>query len=420
MALEPIIECTVRDTNATTIALTGDDSVLIRYHSNAHVVMTAEAQGDAAINLDMCIIRNAAETGYGMEHTFNGVESDTFTLSTEDSSGRIGRLTHTCEMIKYNELTCGVGASRPDADGNFQVAVSGNYFKGNFGVRSNELQLSYRLRTAGDIYGAWSSPVSVPVEPKDGYYAVVFSITLPDHSKAYDLEITARDALTETYAYRMNVRSIPVFHWGQDDVTFETDVNIKGDLRLKGSGNYGNRLFFGDSELCYIGEKSDDEMTIYADEKLHLWADEVTLNGSPAALSEFGEWTPYFSNSSANYTLQHGWYNKVGSEKTGGVVTVGFMLKATISAGYVGNAISISGMPFTPFTHAAGGGMCSGAYMQSEMNFQCFVAETSGEITTRAQLCTDISGGTLTTSAQGCRYPTSGELTLSGTITFVI
>lgn len=46
-------------------------------------------------------------------------------------------------------------------------------------------------------------------------------------------------------------------------ISVSADANITGDLRLKGSGNYGNTLYFGDGSYCYITEPSDDAMKIY-------------------------------------------------------------------------------------------------------------------------------------------------------------
>ena len=69
---------------------------------------------------------------------------------------------------------------------------------------------------------------------------------------------------------------------------------------------------------------------------------------------------------------------------------------------------------------AAGGGMCSGAYVSAGFNFQSFVAETSGNITTRVQSCNHTAAGNLATSASGCWYPSgNGDITLSGTITYM-
>ena len=39
---------------------------------------------------------------------------------------------------------------------------------------------------------------------------------------------------------------------------------ITGNLRLKGSGSYGNALYFGDGSYCYFKEDTDDHMYLYA------------------------------------------------------------------------------------------------------------------------------------------------------------
>jgi hypothetical protein len=69
----------------------------------------------------------------------------------------------------------------------------------------------------------------------------------------------------------------------------------------------------------------------------------------------------------------------------------------------------------------AGGGMCSGAYVSAGFDFQCFVAQQSGAITTRIQQCNNTSATNLGTSATGVFYRSGGgEMTLSGTITYMI
>lgn len=39
---------------------------------------------------------------------------------------------------------------------------------------------------------------------------------------------------------------------------------VSGNLRLKGGGNYGNKLNFGDNEYVYLHEAADDKLTIYS------------------------------------------------------------------------------------------------------------------------------------------------------------
>jgi hypothetical protein len=213
---------------------------------------------------------------------------------------------------------------------------------------------------------------------------------------------------------------VPVtFNAGTEGVSAPSDVDgdlrIKGNLRLKGDGNFGNYLHFGDGSYCYIAELTDDAMTIKAN-SVDFQVAELKMNGATAALPEYGEWTPYIPDAVVNYyNTQEGWYYKVGD-----VVTVGFYIKVRCLSGYEDEEIVIYGLPYDPSDSAAGGGMCSGSYMTLPQNFQCFVAEPGSVITTRAQQCDDTASFNLTTSATGCHYPSSTNiaLTLSGTITY--
>lgn len=53
---------------------------------------------------------------------------------------------------------------------------------------------------------------------------------------------------------------------GSLPVSMDGEFKLQGDLRLRdGTEYYGRQLFFGDGDYCYIGELSDDKMTIYGD-----------------------------------------------------------------------------------------------------------------------------------------------------------
>ena len=47
---------------------------------------------------------------------------------------------------------------------------------------------------------------------------------------------------------------------------------LTGDLKM-GGGNYGRRIYWGDGSYCYIGEDTDDVMTVYAAKGLNLLTD---------------------------------------------------------------------------------------------------------------------------------------------------
>jgi hypothetical protein len=142
---------------------------------------------------------------------------------------------------------------------------------------------------------------------------------------------------------------------------------------------------------------------------------EVYVNDNPFPSVETGLWTPTLNSSAVSYyTYSDGWYSKVGN-----TVTVGFYIKAQCYSGYDTTPISIYGLPFNAVFPSAGGGMCSGAYVNGGFTFQCFVADDYS-ITTRVQACNNTSATNLSTSASGCNYRSGGgEITLSGTITYM-
>jgi hypothetical protein len=254
------------------------------------------------------------------------------------------------------------------------------------------------------------------------YYAYA-NLSGLDYQATYSFTVTAEDELETVTSRATGVKSTPIFHWGENDVVFEvpttfnSDTRMKGNLLLKGDGNFGNYLRFGDGDYCYLAELSDDKLTIKAS-AINLDTSNLTQKGKSINFAESGTWTPLFSISGVTYTAQEGWYSKSGN-----IVTVGFYLKAACRSGYTDDLVVIDGLPFTPASAAAGGGMCSGALMSAGFNFQCFVAEKDAYdcpvITTRVQACDRESSGNLSTSASGCWYPSNAILTVSGTITFM-
>ncbi len=435
---DPIITANVIDTNEKTIALTGDNKKLIKYYSNAQATMSAEAQKGAAIDESLYIIRNGNNTGYGTTHTFNNVESNEFTFSAEDSRGNVGTAYVTPTMVDYIKLTCYIANNRPDALGNMTVACSGSYFNDTFGAVANTLTVQYRYAMFGGEFSDWTN-MSV-TKNGDSYYASAnFAIPNFVQTLPYSFETRAIDKLETVTSAESSVKSLPIFHWGENDFVFEVpvtfnagindggtsgisldntvdgDLDVTGNLRLKGSGNYGNTLLFGDGTYCYISEPEDDVMHIKA-KRIDLNANAVYVGGNPIYVTDRGRWSPSLNSSAiSSYATQEGWYSKIGQ-----FTTVSFYIKATCNSGYTGTSIQISGMPFTPMWAAAGGGMCSGACISANHNFQCFVAETSGIITTRVQACNNTTATNLSTSATGCCYRSGGgEITLSGTIMFM-
>ncbi len=168
------------------------------------------------------------------------------------------------------------------------------------------------------------------------------------------------------------------------------------------------------SSIESLSDISDSVLEL--SKKVDLKLDINAVNTAIDKKLTIGSWTPSLASDAISaYISQVGWFAKMGQ-----IVIVGFAIRATCNPGYDGINISISGLPFTPLFSAAGGGVCSGAYVSGGNNFLGFIAETSGLITTRVQACNNTLTTNLITSSSDCCYPSGGgELTLSGTITFM-
>jgi hypothetical protein len=189
--------------------------------------MSAEAQGGAAIDNDMYIIRNGNQTGYGTTHTFENVSSDVFTFSAEDSRGNIGTATVAPTMVNYVRLTCYLRNNRPDASGNMTVECEGDYFNGSFGAVSNTLTVQYRYKTQGGSFGQWQN---MTVSKNGNWYGARASLDIPNfnYKSTYTFECRAIDKLETVTSTAGSAKSVPVFHWGENDFVFEVPVTFNG------------------------------------------------------------------------------------------------------------------------------------------------------------------------------------------------
>lgn len=453
----PTIAAAVIDTNETTKALTGSVSTLIRYHSTAYAAMTATAYKEATIRTNV-IEYNGTLTS-STNKTVPNVESNTFSFVASDSRGNTANKTIVAPMIDYIRPTANIDATqRMSAEGVYNLRVSGNYYNDTFGYTSaaaaNTLTLQYRFKTQGGSYGSW---VNMSPTITNNTYSASITLTGLDYRTVYVFQCRIVDKLNTVLSAEVTSRSLPVYHWSDSDFVFEVpvtfnagftgsgetggntggsgecaivdgtytgDLKVTGDLWLKGSGNYGNTIYFGDKSFTYIQETPDDTLNIKAT-TINLNGTNINVNGSPigsgssgSSNATYGTWTPVLATSTAtlSYTTRQGWYQKIGN-----VVTVGFNIKVTVSGGYGSdnNPIIIFGLPYTPTYAAFGGGVAHNVYITGGFCFEGFCADTGNYITLRGQPCNNTSAGNLNITSS-VYYPsgTSQVMTLSGTICY--
>lgn len=218
----PTLSPTVVDGNSTTVALTGDSSKLVKYHSDAKVTFGASAVKSATIKSKKVTCGSKSLTTDG---TMQDVESGTFAFSVTDSRGNTTSKTVTKTLVNYVKLTCDMGSGVPDATGKFTFRVSGNFFNASFGAVANTLSVQYRYRVDGGVYSEYKA---MTVSKSGNSYTATVTLTGLDYTKPHQFQAQAVDKLSTVTSQEKTVRATPVFDWSETDFNFNVPVKING------------------------------------------------------------------------------------------------------------------------------------------------------------------------------------------------
>ena len=220
----PSVSGTVVDSNATTKALTGDESRMVRYYSTALCTITATAKNSASIT-DKKIGGTAVS---GNTRSIQNVEQNTVYFYAKDSRGYEATANVGFTLIPYVLLTNNSSGQRTDpTSGNAKLAIKGDFYNGSFGAVDNALSVKYRIAPAGGSYGDYVDVT--PTTTGDSYSATV-QLSGLDYESEYTIQIVAADKLasvTKTVTIR---RGIPVFDWGENGFAFHVPVYMGGNL----------------------------------------------------------------------------------------------------------------------------------------------------------------------------------------------
>lgn len=215
---KPTVKGTVVDTNPTTLALTGNKDILVRYCSTAQCTLSATLNKSAGRITDKTINNNAIT---GDTLTIPNVETSTFDFYAKDSRGYPNTDKVIKSLVAYIPLTNDATIYRDDpTSGKATLKIEGNYFADSFGAKSNTLTIIYRQGDGADI----------PVTPtiKDNKYSATVSLTGLDYTKAFNFDVVVSDAVTTIPKPLTLQKGIPVFDWGEDDFNFNVPVTING------------------------------------------------------------------------------------------------------------------------------------------------------------------------------------------------
>lgn len=216
----PIVSGTVVDINDATVELTGDDSVMVRYCSEASCEITAEARKSATVSEKK--IGGTVVTGNS--RTISGIAASSVEFYVKDSRGYTATAKVGFTLIPYVRLTNNAVASRVDPGTGVSVlTLSGNYFNGSFGAYQNALQIQYSV-DGGD-------PVEVAATVKGNKYSATVEIPNLDYLTSHIVDVVVSDLLDSVPKEVKIGRSVPGFYW--DDENFFMILNFVAPNFLK-------------------------------------------------------------------------------------------------------------------------------------------------------------------------------------------
>lgn len=261
---KPTITATVKDTNATTKALTGDENKLVKYYSTASFTANATAKNSSTIhNINLIYNGNPFyQEAASWTNQFSNCVDNTFRFTATDSRGFYTTTTVTKAMINYVKLTCAMGNNTPNAQGQMTVTATGNYFNGSFGKTANTLTVQYRYKTQGGSYGSWTN---LTVSLSGNTYSATKTITGLNYQTTYVFQCRATDKLATVNTNEISVKSTPVFDWSRTDFNFNVDVKFTGNSKYAKIGTGGSDVYFHNSKSNKYLQLKDNGVLSYSD-----------------------------------------------------------------------------------------------------------------------------------------------------------
>lgn len=317
----PSISATVEDTNTSAIQATGNKNKLIRYISNAKVVITATAKNSATISSVKVV--NGSQTKTTSTSIINSVDSGIFSLSCVDSRGLSASATVTKTLVQYiKPVITGVILNRPSTTSNtINASVQGLCFNESFGAKTNTFELKWRYKKSTET--TWSSYTTVTATRTGNNFT--FSGELGknfSYTEAFNFEFVLSDYfMSNTYSATVT-RGLPIIDIGKDDINVNGELNENGKRVITTAGGTLtgllnsplNNFVTRTNEVNFVPKSSPS--TIYFN-----WRSGEGDNTS-TAVTDY-----YFKNGQNGYSNIHG----------AGIVAENGLMKSTSN----GNTVSI-------------------------------------------------------------------------------
>lgn len=245
----PSVTATVVDSNATTLALTGNENDFIKYRSTALITPTISpitSGNDTKTTLKTKSVDGEVFTTDTVSVAF--ASKNYFTLEVINSRGMSTKITvsATGELIDYLPLTLSATMYRPEpTTGEVVVEYSGNYFNGYFDknkTKHNTLTLTWSYRVKGTTEwkpGGTLTPTIDTTKTITTYENSESLGTIFDYRNQYEFHINYSDSVSSIDYDIINVaRGFPIFWWTEDSFNVLSGSITANGFNVAGFGDY--------------------------------------------------------------------------------------------------------------------------------------------------------------------------------------
>ena len=314
---EPQLNPTVKDINAKTLALTGNENKFIRYCSTAQFSIGAMARKYATI-VSQQVINGAHTVNNLSSGTIENVDSNTFYFAVTDSRNLTTRQALVRDLVPYVKLTSRISAADLGTDGKLTFTVTGNYYNGSFGAKNNSLKFQYGLRVNnGEM--TWYNATDTPTF-SGNTYTITHTVSGFTYRDQIELTVNIIDEITNAKTNPKVITSIPIFDWSETDFRHRTDVYLDKGKKLMTFDQDDSSLDViavnENNGSLTIGNSSADT-TIQGDNINLASSNPITINGTTIGANKV-LWTgASYMNANQSITL-----SEAISNQTNGIVLV--------------------------------------------------------------------------------------------------
>lgn len=270
----PNISPTIKDDSARSLALTGDENKIIQYYNTVTYDIGAFTSTGATIKSHE--ITCGGQTATTATGTLKNVESNEFKITVTDSRGFTTTETFYKTLVPYVKLTAKLKLESIDTNGTGSVSITGNLFRGSFGLVDNNPVISYRYKASSGDWSAWQEVV---YSITNDSYRTEIQFQGLDYKETYLFEAKAVDELMTVEPEQLVVRCMPVYDWNDEDFQFNVPVIINGDLTVTGTITSANPI-----------EQIDDEPGIAPADYIVEQGTVTTGSGNSTANWAYRKW----------------------------------------------------------------------------------------------------------------------------------